>query len=70
MIYILLFISTIGALFETFVLTSLALFVTMLVDINLFLDNLYFEELKGYLFNLSKRLNLSSFLFYFGNSFN
>ncbi len=55
MIYILLFISTIGALFETFVLTSLALFVTMLVDINLFLDNLYFEELKGYLFNLSKK---------------
>ena len=55
MIYVLIFISIRGALFETFVLTSLALFVTMLVDINLFLDNLFFIELKNYLFNLSKK---------------
>ena len=55
MIYVLIFISTIGALFEIFALTSLALFVTMLVDINLFLDNLYFEELKEYLLKLSKK---------------
>ena len=36
MVYVLLAISTFGALFETFVLTSLALFVTLLVDTNLF----------------------------------
>ena len=55
MVYVLLAISTFGALFETFVLTSLALFVTLLVDTNLFFENLFFIELKNYLSNLPKK---------------
>ena len=54
-VYILIIISTLGALIEIFVLTSLALFVTLLVDTNLFLDNIPFNELKSYLLNLSKK---------------
>ena len=55
MVYVLLAISTFGALFETFVLTTLALFVTLLVDTNLFFENLFFIELKNYLLNLPKK---------------
>ena len=54
-VFILICVSTLGALFETFVLTSLALFVTLLVDTNLFLENLPFIELKYYLSNLPKK---------------
>ena len=48
-IFFILFLSTLSALIELFVINSLALFVTLLVDTELFLKSLPIKELKIYL---------------------
>ena len=55
MIFVLTFFSAFGALLEIIVLTSLALFVTLLVDTSLFLENIPFKELEDYLLSLTKK---------------
>ena len=54
-IFFILFLSTLSALIELFVINSLALFVTLLVDTELFLKSLPINELKIYLSTFSKK---------------
>ena len=54
-VFFILFLSTLSAFIELFVINSLALFVTLLVDTELFLKSLPIKELKIYLSALSKK---------------
>ena len=54
-IFFILFISCLSALIEIIVINTLALFVAMLVDTELFLKNVPIESLKNYLMNLEDK---------------
>tara|TARA_Y100000590_G_scaffold449544_1_gene587843 strand:+ start:3930 stop:5660 length:1731 start_codon:yes stop_codon:yes gene_type:complete len=54
-IFFILFISCLSALIEIVVINTLALFVTMLVDTSLFLNNIPIDSIKNYLIDLDDK---------------